>query len=120
MKRVIPAMASSNNEPAISSKISNDVTSGAPAGSDKCPACAGRAPVKVHLVAGQNYAFCTCGLSAIQPFCDGTHRGTGFRPFKFDAERDEDVWMCLCKRTQSVPCCDGSHETLPEDDTAES
>ena len=25
-------------------------------------------------------AFCTCGISNNQPFCDGSHKGTNFKP----------------------------------------
>ncbi|MCZ8488180.1 CDGSH iron-sulfur domain-containing protein [Vibrio lentus] len=27
--------------------------------------------------------FCTCGKSKNQPFCDGSHAGTGFKPKEF-------------------------------------
>lgn len=77
------------------------------------PRIAGRAPVKVQLEAGKNYAFCTCGQSGSQPFCDGTHKGSEFRPHKFTAETTEEIWMCMCKHTGNVPRCDGTHKTLP-------
>lgn len=78
------------------------------------PKVAGRAPQKVQLEAGKNYAFCTCGLSDGQPFCNGAHKGTEYRPNVFTAEKDEEMWMCLCKHTDNAPKCDGSHKTLPE------
>ena len=65
--------------------------------------------MKVLLNAGENYAWCSCGLSSIQPFCDGTHRGTAFKPIKFNAEKTEEVLMCMCKRTETGFRCDGSH-----------
>jgi CDGSH-type Zn-finger protein len=54
--------------------------------SDK-PTIAGKAPIKVSLEAGKKYAFCTCGLSEGQPFCDGKHTG-------------------------NEPRCDGTHKNL--------
>lgn len=77
------------------------------------PRIAGRAPVRVTLEAGRNYAFCTCGLSATQPFCDGAHKPTRFRPIKFNAQVTEEMWMCLCKQSGNAPRCDGTHYTLP-------
>lgn len=76
------------------------------------PKCCGRAPIEVDLVPGTHYAYCTCGLSAIQPFCDGSHRGTEFRPIKFTAAAAETVPFCLCKRTGNAPRCDGTHARL--------
>lgn len=77
------------------------------------PKIAGRAPQRVTLQAGQKYAFCTCGLSENQPFCNGAHKGTGYVPNVFTAEQDQEMAMCLCKRTGNAPRCDGSHNSLP-------
>jgi CDGSH-type Zn-finger protein len=71
---------------------------------------AGNAPVKVNLKAGQAYAWCACGRSASQPFCDGSHQGTGLDPVVFTAEKDDEVWLCMCKHTTTPPLCDGSHK----------
>ena len=69
-------------------------------------------PVEVALEAGQTYYWCTCGRSRRQPFCDGSHQGTGFSPLAFKAERSERRWLCQCKRTGTPPFCDGSHDRL--------
>jgi CDGSH-type Zn-finger protein len=71
---------------------------------------AGSAPVKTELKAGQTYAWCACGRSTKQPFCDGSHQGTGIDPVIFVAESDDVVWLCMCKKTGSSPVCDGSHK----------
>ena len=34
-----------------------------------------KAPYEVELEAG-TYYWCSCGRSATQPFCDGSHKGT--------------------------------------------
>ncbi len=81
--------------------------------SDK-PVIAAREPVSVQLIGGKRYFFCTCGQSAKQPFCDGSHTGTAFTPHAFVAETDEEVWLCQCKQTGNRPFCDGSHKTLTE------
>ncbi len=63
--------------------------------------------------AGQRYLWCSCGRSATQPFCDGSHAGTEFTPVLFKAEVDEDVIFCGCKQTGTGPFCDGTHNNLP-------
>lgn len=69
-------------------------------------------PCTVKVEAGKDYFWCACGRSESQPFCDGSHRGTGFRPVRFRAEKDEWLWFCGCKQTATPPFCDGSHKTL--------
>lgn len=76
------------------------------------PDIAQEAPFGVTLEAGKSYAWCACGRSAKQPFCDGTHKGSEFRPIVFKAEKDEEVWLCGCKQTKTGPHCDGTHNTL--------
>ncbi|MCA8998847.1 MAG: CDGSH iron-sulfur domain-containing protein [Planctomycetaceae bacterium] len=76
------------------------------------PRRCGRQGKTVHLLEGTQYAFCTCGLSAIQPFCNGDHRGTDFKPIKFVAERTEEACFCLCKSTSQPPYCDGTHNHI--------
>jgi CDGSH-type Zn-finger protein len=66
----------------------------------------------VELEAGKRYAWCACGYSTNQPFCDGSHKGTGFSPEVFTAEDAKTTYLCGCKHTGSVPFCDGSHGAL--------
>jgi CDGSH-type Zn-finger protein len=74
---------------------------------------AGRTPFAVDVEAGRKYVWCRCGRSRRQPYCDGSHNGTGLEPLAFVAERSETVWLCACKRTANAPFCDGSHKQLP-------
>jgi len=76
------------------------------------PVIAAKAPAKVTLEAGKDYWFCTCGKSATQPFCNGSHKGSSFAPKKFTAEKSGDAWLCQCKHTANAPFCDGTHKTL--------
>ena len=71
-----------------------------------------KAPYETPVEAGKKYAWCACGRSATQPFCDGSHKGTGFSPVVFTAEKSETVFLCGCKRTGDQPYCDGTHSTL--------
>jgi CDGSH-type Zn-finger protein len=80
------------------------------------PKCAGKAPAKVELEAGKKYAYCTCGLSANQPFCDGAHKGTDFTPIVFEADETKTAFICQCKRTGNAPHCDGTHNKLDDSD----
>lgn len=76
------------------------------------PKVAQKAPYPVEVTAGKSYFWCTCGQSAKQPFCDGSHKDSGFSPMKYDAEADRTVYFCGCKATTNGPLCDGSHNKL--------
>jgi CDGSH-type Zn-finger protein len=58
------------------------------------------------------YWWCACGRSNNQPFCDGSHKGTGFEPVKTEITSGKKVWLCGCKHTKTPPFCDGTHNSL--------
>eukprot|EP00039_Didymoeca_costata_P008188 m.108892 g.108892 ORF g.108892 m.108892 type:complete len:861 (-) comp13984_c0_seq2:135-2717(-) len=76
------------------------------------PAPAAFKPDRKELTAGEEYYWCSCGLSNIQPFCNGAHEGTGLKPHIFKQEKTETKSLCLCKATSTPPFCDGSHKGL--------
>ena len=78
------------------------------------PAIGGRAPLPIQVTAGEEYWWCACGRSQNQPFCDGSHKDTGFTPVRYDAEESRTLWFCACKRTGAQPLCDGTHKTLDD------
>jgi len=60
----------------------------------------------------KKYAWCACGLSSTQPYCDGSHKTTDIRPVVVEVtERKKVVW-CGCKHTHTRPYCDGTHRNL--------
>jgi CDGSH-type Zn-finger protein len=71
-----------------------------------------KSPFPVDVQAGKDYWWCSCGRSARQPFCDGSHKGTGFEPVKYTAAADGKVWLCGCKHSAKAPMCDGTHNRL--------
>ena len=73
---------------------------------------AAKQPASVQLKQEQTVYWCACGRSAGQPFCDGSHKGTGFNPVAYTANADETVYFCQCKQTGTSPKCDGTHRKL--------
>jgi CDGSH iron-sulfur domain-containing protein 3 len=62
--------------------------------------------------AGKSYWWCACGKRGNQPFCDGSHKGSGFAPVEFKAEETGQVAFCGCKNSGNKPRCDGTHRSL--------
>jgi CDGSH iron-sulfur domain-containing protein 3 len=76
------------------------------------PKIAQKAPFPVELESGKAYHWCACGGSKNQPFCDGSHAGTGFTPVFFTPEKTGKLFLCGCKHSNKKPFCDGTHNKL--------
>ena len=69
-----------------------------------------------ELEEGRTYLWCSCGRGTTQPYCDGSHKDTGFKPIRYKSEtKGEEVLFCGCKHTKTPPFCDGSHNSLSEE-----
>ncbi len=75
------------------------------------PVVAQKAPYAVELESG-TYWWCSCGRSSKQPFCDGSHQGTGLSPMEVKIEETKKVWLCGCKQAANKPFCDGTHKRI--------
>jgi CDGSH iron-sulfur domain-containing protein 3 len=75
------------------------------------PVIADKKPAVLELAAGA-YWWCACGQSKNQPYCDGSHKGTGFTPVEFKLDAPKRVALCLCKHTGNKPFCDGTHKQV--------
>ncbi len=67
--------------------------------------------IRLELEPG-TYYWCACGRSQAQPFCDGSHAGTGFEPQAFEITEKKLYSVCACKHSQKGWLCDGTHKTL--------
>ena len=76
------------------------------------PKRAGDNPLAVVLEEGKKYAWCSCGLSENQPFCDGSHQSTEMTPLEFVAVESKTIYFCGCKQSATGSLCDGTHNTL--------
>ncbi|MDC1080900.1 sterol desaturase family protein [Flavobacteriaceae bacterium] len=78
----------------------------------KKPNTSSLSSITFPLTKGENYLWCACGKSKKQPFCDGSHHGTKFKPQKFTVKRSGDVKLCNCKKSKRTPFCDDTHLDL--------
>lgn len=70
-----------------------------------------KAPYVLDLEPG-TYAWCSCGRSGKQPYCDGSHGGTAFLPVIERLTEAKKVAWCGCKHSKNGAFCDGSHSKL--------
>ncbi len=73
-----------------------------------------KSPYVLDEEAGKKRAWCSCGLSETQPFCDGSHKkhNTGMSPIVVTIEKSGKVAWCGCKHSNNKPYCDGTHKKL--------
>ena len=59
-------------------------------------------------------AWCACGESEKQPYCDGSHarKNTGKQPIIVEISEAKKVAWCGCKQSGNKPYCDGTHSRL--------
>ncbi|MBL7012854.1 MAG: CDGSH iron-sulfur domain-containing protein [Candidatus Marinimicrobia bacterium] len=69
-------------------------------------------PIVVMSEAGKTYAWCSCGLTEKEPFCDGAHKKTDFKPIVLKCTQEKKLAWCGCKHSNNKPYCDGSHSGL--------
>ncbi len=78
---------------------------------ENLPKIVQKAPMAVECKAGK-YFWCSCGLSNKQPFCDGSHNGTDFRPVMIELSEPKKLYFCACKKSEKSPLCDGTHNRI--------
>lgn len=76
------------------------------------PVIAQKAPYAHEVTEGKSYWWCSCGQSAKQPFCDGSHKGSAFSPLEYKAAKSGTIYFCGCKHSRKAPVCDGEHSRL--------
>ena len=80
------------------------------------PVMARKGPYGVVVEKGKSYWWCSCGRSKTQPFCDGSHQGTGFEPIEYVAKENGLAAFCGCKRSSRKPACDDTHISIELDE----
>lgn len=79
------------------------------------PRIASRTPFPLPVEKDHTYYWCSCGMSNNQPFCVGSHKGSGMAPVAYTATRNKIVFFCGCKQSADGLLCDGTHSRLPSE-----
>eukprot|EP00397_Hematodinium_sp_SG-2012_P037051 GEMP01040091.1.p1 GENE.GEMP01040091.1~~GEMP01040091.1.p1 ORF type:complete len:120 (-),score=20.53 GEMP01040091.1:1506-1865(-) len=66
-------------------------------------------PYAVKCQENTKYEWCACGRSQTQPWCDGSHKGTGFKPVQWVPRITAVMMLCGCKHGEYAPRCNGTH-----------
>ncbi len=74
------------------------------------PKCTQNFPYVVDETPGKK-AWCACGHSAKDPYCDGSHKNAApdLHPVVVDITEAKKVAWCGCRKSANKPYCDGSH-----------
>lgn len=75
------------------------------------PECPQKSPYVIE-EQPRKVAWCQCGRSANQPYCDGAHKATDIRPIIVELTEAKRVAWCGCKQSGNKPFCDGTHKNL--------
>jgi len=83
------------------------------------PVISAKTPYKIEVEAGKKYYWCSCGLSAVQPFCDGSHKAhknedgsSVMKSVQYVASENQTVYFCGCKHIKNGIFCDGTHAKI--------
>ena len=76
------------------------------------PYCSRKFAYVVELAPGE-HSWCGCGMSRVQPLCDGTHKECDLKPQKFTVATAGTYHLCGCRQSRTPPFCDATHEKLP-------
>ena len=67
------------------------------------PATPQKGPYKIKVEKNKIYFWCACGLSQKQPFCDGSHKGSGYTPNLVEIAEDKKIASLSQKSGAEVP-----------------
>ena len=70
-----------------------------------------KSPIIMDMEAGKK-VWCSCGLTKNEPFCDGSHKGSGMSPTFVVIEKAKKIAWCTCKNSKNGAFCDGSHTSI--------
>jgi len=62
-----------------------------------------KSPYEIEVEEGKRYFWCACGHSSKQPFCDGSHSSTEFKPVVYRATETKKLYFLRLQTIRSRP-----------------